>query len=348
MKNKILSDNLFFAMTWDFLNVFLPSQHQNSPQTIKAYTDALTVFRRYLTESCGLSIEKFTFKDLTYDFMLDYRIHLEKEGYKPNTVNHRLAVLASYMRYAASKDPGLGQIYLDITCVPYVTVPSCIRDIIEDDEALAMLLAAPGPSKLGIRDQVILVVLYDTAIRADELIGLKLGDVNITGTEPFLRIHGKGDKERLVAVTDKTIPLIRQYISIYHPGQPDRNVPFIYTRIKGSVNQMSERNVERIVKKYGDIVRKEKPNIPETIYPHMLRRTRASGWYRDGVPLETIAVILGHSDAKTTRKSYARPSVEMLRKEMGKGTPSGITDAVENIQPLWENDEELARLCGLR
>jgi len=48
------------------------------------------------------------------------------------------------------------------------------------------------------------------------------------------------------------------------------------------------------------MVRKEKPDIPPQIYPHMLRRIRASGWYRDGVPIETIAVILGHSDAKTT------------------------------------------------
>ena len=60
--------------------------------------------------------------------------------------------------------------------------------------------------------------------------------------------------------------------------------------------------------------------MPEKVYPHMLRRTRASGWYRDGVPIEIIAVILGHSDAKTTRKSYASPSVEMLRNQMKQGT----------------------------
>lgn len=58
-------------------------------------------------------------------------------------------------------------------------------------------------------------------------------------------------------------------------------------------------------------------------------------------------MILGHSDAKTTRKSYARPSVEMLRKEMEKGTPAEVGSAGEE-QPLWTNDEELARLCGIR
>lgn len=78
----------------------------------------------------------------------------------------------------------------------------------------------------------------------------------------------------------------------------------------------------------------------------MLRRTRASGWYRDDVPIETIAVILGHADSKTTRKSYAKPSVEMLRKEMAKGYSPDTEKPEEEM--LWTGDEELARLCGIR
>lgn len=348
MKKKLLKEDLFFSMTWDYLNVFLPSQHQNSPKTVKAYADGLTVFRRYLTDECLVSIKQFRFEDLTYDFILDYRIFLEKKGYKPNTVNHRLTVIAAYMRYAALRKPDFIQIYMNVSEVPYVTVPSRIRDIIEDEEAIAMLLSAPGPSKIGIRDQVILVILYDTAIRVDELIGLSLTDVNTSGAESYLRIHGKGDKERIVSLTDKTIPLINQYINLYHSNRSSKEIPFIYTTIKGKTDCMSERNVERIVKKYGDMVRKEKPEIPSQIYPHMLRRTRASGWYREGVPIEMIAVILGHSDTKTTRKAYARPSVEMLRREMAKGNMPELENTEKEEQPLWTNDEELARLCGIR
>ncbi len=151
MKKKILKEELFFSMTWDYLNVFLPSQHQDSPKTVKAYTDGLTVFRRYLTDNCLVSIERFRFEDLTYDFILDYRIFLKEKGYKPNTINHRLTVISAYLRYAASRRPELMQIYINISDVPYVTVPSRIRDIIEDYEALAMLLCAPGASKIGIR-----------------------------------------------------------------------------------------------------------------------------------------------------------------------------------------------------
>lgn len=140
--------------------------------------------------------------------MLDYRIFLGEKGYKPNTVNHRLTVISAYMRYAALRRPELKQIYMNVSEAPYVTVPSKIRDIIEDREAISMLLSAPGPSRIGIRDRIILVILYDTAIRADELIRLNFTDVDISCSEPYLRIHGKGDKERLVCLSKKSIPLL--------------------------------------------------------------------------------------------------------------------------------------------
>ena len=100
--------------------------------------------------------------------------------------------------------------------------------------------------------------------------------MNVSSDEPYLRIHGKGDKERIVALSEKTVLLLKQYISLYHSGQRTRERPFVYTVIKGKTDRMSERNLERIVKKYGDIVRKKKPDIPQKIYPHMLRRTRVT------------------------------------------------------------------------
>ena len=344
MKRKILKENLFFSMTWDYLNIFLPSQNQKSNKTVKAYCDALTIFRRYVSEECKLSIEEFEFEKLTYDFILDYRIFLENKGYKPKTVNHRISVIAAYIKYVAMKKTELMQIYLNVSEVPYVKETQEIKEIIENPEALQMLLSSPKPSKIGIRDQIIMTILYDSAIRADELINLDLLDVNINNDVPYLRIYGKGSKERIVPISEDTVLLIQNYIRIYHAS--GRSSPFIYTIINGRKNRMSERNIERILEKYGDIVRKIYSDIPARIHPHMLRRTRATGWYRDGVPIETIAVLLGHSNIQTTRKSYAKPSAEMLKSEISKSDTPLIEELSEKT--LWENDDELARLCGLR
>ena len=156
-----------------------------------------------------------------------------------------------------------------------------------------------------------------------------------------LRIYGKGDKERIVAITDTTADHMRNYLKAYHPTK-DPDSPLILTVIKGRKDRMSVGNVERIIKKYASKIRPEHPNLPEHCYPHMVRRTRATNLYQDGTELELISRILGHSSTETTR-IYAVPSVEMMRKAMESGKMS--TDE----KPMWPDGEaEMARICGLR
>ena len=105
---------------------------------------------------------------------------------------------------------------------------------------------------------------------------------------------------------------------------------------------MSTRNVERIVKKYADLVRAESSTLPQNVYPHMFRRTRATGLYRDGVPLEMISAILGHENSETT-KIYAIPSVEQLREALTKGQPDEYKQ-----EKMWEGkSDEIRRMFGL-
>ncbi len=114
-------------------------------------------------------------------------------------------------------------------------------------------------------------MLFDTMIRADELIHLDIKDVRIDVEIPYLFIHGKGDKERTVAVSEGLAKLIKAYMSEFFNDDYDKTHPFFYTTIHGVDNRMSERNVERIVKKYADIARKDHPDMPTSVYPHMLR-----------------------------------------------------------------------------
>ncbi len=86
--------------------------------------------------------------------------------------------------------------------------------------------------------------------------------------------------------------------------------------------------------------------VPESVYPHMLRRTRASGLYRDGVDISLISNVLGHSSIETTKDYYALPSLEQKQATMEKG--STCEPDVKQKQ-LWPDDEdELAKICGLK
>ena len=341
-----LDRKLFFSMTMDFLENYLP-QWNDSGKTAKAYRDGLTIFRRYVTDVKGYSIKNFTFGLCTFDFVLDYRNWLlDQDGKKESTVNNRLASIKAYLNYAAARDVAIQQVQLSVSEVPFLKVPKVIRPVIENADALRDILDAPPNTKLGCRDAMILSVLYDTMIRADELIHLDVKDVQIDADPPYLFVHGQGNKERKVPVSDKLIPLIKAYMEEFHES-PEKTAPFIYTTQCGARNRMSERNVERIVKKYADIAREKHPDIPETVYPHMFRRTRGTGLYRDGVSIEAIAVAMGHSCIQTTKDHYAFPSLEQKREAMNRGDSLVVTRTNEKKE--WPDDEaELARLCGLR
>lgn len=344
---KGLGKKLFFSMTMDFLEIYLPQGHESS-KTVKTYKDGLTVFRRYVTDIRDFSMKEFSFEQCTFDFVLEYRNWLlDSQKRKPSTVNNRLAVLKAYLHYAAAKDITIQQVQLSISEVPFLKVPKVIRPIIEGVDTMKDLLNAPPNTKLGCRDTMILSMLFDTMIRADELIQLNLKDVQLNAETPYLFVHGKGNKERTVPISDEVILLIKAYLNEFHSEEFDPNVPFIYTTIHDATHRMSERNVERIVKKYADITRKKHPNLPDTVYPHMFRRTRGTGLYRDGVAIEAIAVAMGHASIQTTKDHYAFPSLEQKREVMNQG--DSLVISKNTVEKEWpDNENELARLCGLR
>ena len=188
-----------------------------------------------------------------------------------------------------------------------------------------------------------LIVLYDTAFRLAELLHLRVCDVNLNRESPYIRIVGKGNKERVVSIENDTSDYIRLYLENYrNPAAPNTELLF-YTVSKGVAGAMSETNFEVLLKKYADSAREICPDIPGSVYPHMFRRSRATHMYQDGVPLSLISKILGHVKERTTR-IYAKPSLEMMRDAIAKTTHPSVVDEKE----LWLDEDEAARMCGLR
>ncbi len=340
MKTKDF-DKLFFSKTREFLDKYLPAQCARSPHTIKAYRDALTVFRRYVT-SQGLSLKTFGFQDCSRDFLLGFMEYLQQEGYEKSSCNQRLAAIKSYMWYVADGDITWQQNALMVSRVPFLKKPEKEKAILSED-CLKALLSAPDNSNLGMRDATIMIVLYDSAIRLSELLGLKVSDINLQKDTPYLRISGKGDKERIVSISDNAANHLKNYIyKFHHSGTPKTDYLF-YTVIHERANAMSPGNVARIIDKYAVIIRQQYPELPDKVHPHMFRRTRATNLYQSDIELELVSRILGHASTQTTR-IYAKPSLEMIKSAMDRSNPE-----LNSEQPLWpDNEDEFARICGLR
>lgn len=330
-------------MTYEFLEIYMRVQLERSPATIESYRDALTVFRHYLRDQKNISLSSFEFVQCTRDLVLDFMEHLAVAGNKPGTRNQRLAALKSYLWFAADKDISLQSIALSIGRVKACRNPKKEKPILDED-ALRLLFDAPSNTKMGIRDKTIMILLYDSAARIDEILSLKKQDICLDSEAPSIHVTGKGQKERVIALTERSCRHLQQYLSIYHPKNgPDTELLF-YTIIKNNISKMSAANVERFLKKYAQQVRDVYPDIPDCVHPHMFRRTRATGLYRDGVDLAIVSRFLGHAQLETTR-IYATPSVEMMRQAIKKSSINS-----DNEEPIWsENaDEAMAKLCGLR
>jgi site-specific recombinase XerD len=275
--------------------------------------------------------------------MLGFMNYLSELKSKASTRNHRLAALRSYLMFAADKDISLQSIELEIKRVPRCKATKVEKTVLQE-EAITAILRQPPNTKMGLRDRTIMTLLYDSAARLAEILGLSVSDVSIDGDNPYIRVNGKGSKSRIVPISPKTAAHLAHYISVYHGnGNSDRYLLF-YTVIKNVIGMISEANVERFIRQYARKARSFCPSIPDRVHPHMFRRTRATHLYQNGVSLPLVSRLLGHASLETTRL-YAQPSLKMLR------------DAIESVEtskgkaakPIWEGDETaMAKLSGLR
>jgi site-specific recombinase XerD len=343
MKSDHRTGTLFFSMTQEFLETYLPRQCGRSPHTVESYRDALSLFRGYVVGRLYIPMGSFTFAACTRECVTGFMEYLAARQSKPATRNQRLAVLKSYLSFAADKDVTLQSVALSIGRIPQFRQSKMERVVIPD-EAMAAILRQPPDTRIGLRDRAIMVMLYDSGARLAEILGLRISDVVPDGDNSYVRINGKGGKQRIVPVSLKALGHLKKYMVAYHcRGGPKTDFLF-YTVIKGVVGLMSEGNVERFMKGYAREARRSCPSVPENVHPHMFRRTRATQLYQNGVDLPLVSRLLGHAKLETTQL-YASPSLKMLRDAI----TSVETPEQKTERPLWEGNEKmLIRLSGLR
>lgn len=340
--SKNNQSGLFFSLTWDFLSEYLPKQAGHSPATVESYRDSLSLFRLFLTDVQHKSLATFKFSDCTKDCIYGFRDHLQQRGNKPSTVNVRVTAIRTYLNYAADRDISVQSVALAISQIKPLKKILKEKKVLSED-ALAAILSAPPHTKMGLRDRAILVTMYDSAVRLSELLRIKLGDMTLDGEYPFIFIHGKGNKERIIQITEKSVGHLKEYIRVFHASS-SRDTFLFSTTIKGKSDKMSSGNVQRLLKQYTDIARQTCPDMPESVHPHMFRRTRATNLYQDGVAIELVSTVLGHARVETTKTHYAQPSVAQLRDVL-----ESVPTPTKDEKPLWVgNEEEMARRCGLR
>ena len=183
--------------------------------------------------------------------------------------------------------------------------------------------------------------LFLTGVRLDELRHVKLKDIIVEDDYPYVRVTGKGNKNRIIPVSeDCFMTHFRYYCSLYHYDS-DANEFLFYTVLRGNKGMMSEDNIQRILKKYAAKARKYDSSFPN-VHPHLIRHSYGAQLYRLGLSLAEIAKLLGHEYISTT-EIYAETDLEMVTaalKKLSKDQP------VREWEKLSEDDK--LKVLGLK
>ena len=338
------TDDRFFRLVRDFLLMYLPRHRCLSPHTVKAYRDTLQLFRRFLQDEKHLPFSQMTFDHLDHHAIAEFLEWLRTTRHcSVTTCNQRLAALKAFAKYAAQEDVTLMVVYTEVSKVRSQRAAQAPVSYLSEP-ALASLLAEPDPAtSRGLRDQCLLILLYDTGARIQELLDLRLRDVHWQESVPCVYLTGKGRKTRVVPLLPPTVQHLTRYVERFHSAPAAPDAWLFYSVIKGHTGPLSPDAVARFLHQYAQHARERCPEIPPRVHPHLLRHTRAMHLYQAGMPLSYIKDFLGHASVNTT-DIYAAADVHMLRAALEKT----YADPARREAPIWTDDEALLlQLSGL-
>jgi site-specific recombinase XerD len=342
--------NLFGAIH-DYLEIYLPKQRNLSIHTQKSYRESLESLVDFIKLHNKVQIQDVTFEMLTEATVTAFLDFLETErGYKISSRNTRRTAIRAFMKYAADRNVVNVAVLQEVDKVA-LKKPDKVEsvDYMSMDAITAIVEKTDMSSPLGLRDRTMLILLYDTAARVSELVGIKLKDLRF-GKKPTIILHGKNKKVRTVPLSDRTVQYLKKFLLEYHADVPlSSGKPMFYSVIHGEQYPLSDRRVRYILRDYADKARTICLEVPECVHPHQFRHSRAMHLYQNGMDLTLISQWLGHSNLETTQ-IYAHADTEHKRIAIAKATPgnSPLFDKLNPERYTISDEEALKRLVGLR
>ena len=319
----------------DFLGRYLPSECGYSANTVKTYSYTFTLCIEYVEEEELVRPENLTLGEITKERIIHFLAWLQKERKcSTSTRNARLGAMHSFFAYLQYRNvEGLAkwQDILSIKCKKSSVPEMAYLQI----EALKLLLRQPDlKTSKGRRDFVLLGLLYDSGCRVQELLDLTPSDLRFDETSS-VRLHGKGDKVRIVPLSATQVANLKQYMEEKHLYLPENQCHPLFPNPQGG--KMSRMAVLNIVKKYIVMAKAVSPELfPDNIGCHSFRHSKAMHMLEADINIVYIRDFLGHSSTTTT-EVYARASERMKQKALSKLNP-GI---VQEGKTSWQDNKDL-------
>lgn len=282
---------------------YLEFEKRYSAHTVSAYASDLEQFGTFLTQE-HTEIDKVEYQQIRL-----WVISLVEDDLHPSSVNRKMASLRSFYKFLLKR-----QLISQDPCqrLQALKTPKRLPEFVQEKDITQLFDHHDfGTDFYGLRDRLILELLYGTGMRRAELLGLT--DQSINFNKKQLKVLGKRNKERVIPVTDIVCLLIKEYIETKKSHFEELSTSALILTDKGG--SAYPNLVYRTVVKYlGNVVSLEKKS------PHVLRHTYATHLLNNGADLNAVKDLLGHSSLAATQV-YTHNSLDKLKKVFQQAHP---------------------------
>lgn len=278
----------------DFIK-YLQFEKRYSEHTVVAYRTDLDQFVQFMDESIG----DFEFKEVDTKMIRRWVMFLMNEGVSARSVNRKITTLKSFFKYLMREG------IVDANPAQLVTTPKVGKKLptfVQEENLNNLLDLGMFPKDFeGVRDKLIVSLLYGTGIRLAELKNLKVLSVN--SIERTIKVLGKRNKERIVPYPTDLDNCLKDYLKIRE--EIGGNSEFLFLTFRGK--QVYDKLIYRVVKKYLSLV-----TTVDKKSPHVLRHSYATHLLNNGADLNAVKELLGHSNLSATQV-YTHTTFEKLK-----------------------------------
>ena len=292
---------------------FLSVEKGASGNTIAAYRNDLSQLEGFVaSKKNGSKRSDIPWGSVSQSVVLDYILYLKSQSYAEATVARKVAAVKSFFSFmqaegTVKKNP------TETLASPKVgkSLPKPLT-VQEIDELLEQPARRASPEAK--RDRAMLELMYATGLRVTELVSLDLGDVALDGERPYVRLVGKGNRERQIPLLEQPVIEVAEYIKYARPRLVgERDEPALFVNRRGE--RLTRQGFWLILKGYA-----QEAGIAGRVTPHTLRHSFATHMLRGGMDIHKVQELLGHANISTTQV-YTQVSREHIREAYEKAHP---------------------------
>lgn len=284
-----------FEKNIDSFIKYLSNEKRYPENTINSYTRDLNNYYGFI------ELKKINYLTINKDQIREYLKYLDQLKYSKSTISRILSALRNFYSYLIKEE--------QITSNPFKLIKNPKKEkklpnFLQNNELELLFKSIDTKNPLGLRNRLILELLYATGLRVSELDSLTLNDIDLNNKE--IRVTGKGNKERIVFFGEYAEEYLKKYINNTRK-ELLQNKKNNYLLLNNNGDHLSVRGIQEII---NDIVKEA--SLKHNISPHSLRHTFATDLLNNGADLKSVQELLGHESLSTTQ-IYTHITSDRLR-----------------------------------